>query len=209
MSFNICLGIALRITLFLGFLQHISKICALSLHLSQNIIGGTVKNTGDHLDLFRCQRIVKRADDGDTAAYTGLKEITAVICRSHLQQLRAVLRHQFLIGRADTFSPLQCHLGELIGYADAAHYLTDYTNLGVIHDQIDIMNNLILKPVTGKLTDIQNILNLHCLAGALCNQLLIVCDHLYHTASDSAVTHNCNLHLIVSLFLCCQCTLSH
>ena len=55
-SFNICFGISLRITVLLRFLQRLIEIQSVHCHLCQNIIGGSIQDSINLVNLIRGKR---------------------------------------------------------------------------------------------------------------------------------------------------------
>ena len=64
--------VGLGIALGLRVGEHVGVIGTLGVHARQDVVGGTVENTGDGQDLVAHQVVLKRAHDGDAAAAAGL-----------------------------------------------------------------------------------------------------------------------------------------
>ena len=188
-SFHIRLRISFGIALFLCLLQHIIKICTFLLHFSQNVVSGSVQDTGDRIDFLCCQRIVQRTDDWNAASHTRLKQIITFIFMRDLDQFRSVRGYQFLVGGTDALAGKQRSLRKVISRLNTAHGFTDDLHLGVCQNLLYVMYYLICIRISRKISQIQNILNMNVLTGLFVNLCFILLDYLYDTASHRAISH--------------------
>ena len=66
------------------------------------------------------------------------------------------------------------------------------------------MNNLILYRCSRKFSQIEYIFYIDGIAGSLCDGFAILFQDLYHTGTDCAVAHNCNMnhnyHSLANIF---------
>ena len=72
-AFNVKGWISLRVTEFLGFLQHIGKISALFSHLGQNKVTCAVDNSSNPFDLIGGKTLTQRFNDWNSARHRRLK----------------------------------------------------------------------------------------------------------------------------------------
>ncbi len=121
MTFYIGCRIGLGIAVGLSFLKGIIKGLALLVHGCQYIVGGTIENTGNAVDVIGRQAVVKGANNGDAAAHTGLKEIGYLVFCCQCQKLRAMGGHQLLVGGHHALSRFQRPLGDIVGKASSTN----------------------------------------------------------------------------------------
>ena len=179
-------GVLLGVAVVLGLLERLLKGEARLDHAGEDIVGGAVENTGDLLHLVGSQAVGERAQDGDTAAHAGLKEIADSVGLSQLQQLVAVGGHQLLVGGDHALTRLQGAGGELQSHLGSADGLHHHVHLGVVLNDGKVLHEAVLKGAVGEIPHVQDVFDLDLAAGAPGNALAVLTEHLGHAGTDGA-----------------------
>ena len=179
-------GVLLGIAVVLGLLQGLLKGQASADHPGEDIVGGAVEDAGDLLHLVGSQAVGQGAQDGDTAAHAGLKEIADSVGLGQLQQLIAVGGHQLLVGGDHALARLQGAGGELQSHLGSADGLHHYVYLGVVLNDGKVLHEAVLKGAVGEIPHVQDVFDLDLAAGAPGNALAVLTEHLGHAGTDGA-----------------------
>ena len=91
-ALNVGRGIPLGIAIVLGLLQRVLKGQARPDHAGQDIVGGAVQDARDLGEFIGGEALTDGADDRDTAAHAGLKQVADVVLLGQLKQLIAMSR---------------------------------------------------------------------------------------------------------------------
>ena len=185
-ALNVGGGVLLGVAVGLSLPQSVVKAQPRPDHTGEDIVGRTVEDTGDLLDLVGGQALVQGADDGDAAAHTGLKQIADPLLLGQPQQLAAVLRHQLLVGGNDTFARLQGPAGEIqrrLGPADGFHH---DGHLRVLLNHGKIMHHLACKGAVWEIPHIQNIFQADQIIHLALNVPSVGVQHFSHTGAHHA-----------------------
>ena len=127
-------GVRLGVALFLGGLQGGPEGLTVLRHLGQDIVGGSVEDAVDLLDLVGPQAVHQGVQQGDAAAHAGLKEVLHIVRLRQLQKLPAPLRHQLLVGGDHVLAGHEAAAGIFIGRVHAADDLHGHGDLRVLRD---------------------------------------------------------------------------
>ena len=197
-SLDISLGIALRIALLLRFLKNSVEISTFTFHLGKDIICSSVKYTLDALDPFGRKCIIKSADDRNTAAYAGFKEIINIILFCDLHKLITLCSNKLLIGSADTLAGFHSSLGKSKSRLYATHRFAYDLHFIICENGLDIMNNKLFKGITRKISEVENVFNMHIYA-MRSYDIRILLNHFNYSASYRSVSEDCCLNHIIIL----------
>ena len=194
MSFDVRLGISLRIALLLGFFQRLLETQAVLLHPGQDIVGSAVQDAEHFRDIFLGQAGVDGADQRNAASHARFKEIAAVIGPGDLQKLRSMRRDQLFVGSADADPALQRFFGKGVGGLFSAHGLTDHSDLLVVKNILIVVCDPVVIGAVGEIAKVENILHMDSLRNGLSDHFLVAVNELHDAAADCAESENCHLY---------------
>ena len=148
----VCSRICLCIALCLSFLQNRIKITVLCAHLVKHVVGGSVKDSCDLIDLICCQWRIQCTNDRDTAAAACLKKEIDIFFFCDLHELGTMLGYQSLIGCAYALSCLKRSFYKGISRLDPAHNLNNNIYLRIVYNHFIIMNQNFLNRISRKIS---------------------------------------------------------
>ena len=193
MSLDIRRGITLGIAIILRFLQRRFKGQTRTDHTSQNVVGGTIENTGNLQDFIGDQTLGQGTNDGDTSTHAGLKQVTHLMLLGKLDQLISMLRHQFFVGGNYALARLQGTNGVVqcgSHTTDGLHYNIHF---GIVLNCGKIIDKFIRKGTLAKITN-QDVLQANSLAEFLGNTLLMSGQNLSYAGTNRTESQNCCLN---------------
>ena len=115
----------------LGFREYVLELEALRVHAREDVVAGAVDDAVDGKDAVGDEALAQRADDGYAAGDAGLEQQVALVLVRDLEEFRAALGQQGLVGGDDVLAALQRELGELERLRGAADELDDDVEVGV------------------------------------------------------------------------------
>ena len=108
--------IGFGIAKLLGLGQNVGKAAALGLHLSQDVVAGTVEDTRDADHLFADQRLAQDLDRWGSAHHSRLEQQRRAIGLSQPGQLSAVGGYQGLVGGDHRLTQGESRLDRRLGW---------------------------------------------------------------------------------------------
>ena len=107
--------------------------------------------------MIRREAFNHRTDDGNSSAHGGLEEEVCIMLLRDPDQLGTLCLNQHLVGCTEADALLQSTLRKGIGRLQTTHGLSDHTDLRVIYDGVEVMNQNLLHRISGELPKVQNI----------------------------------------------------
>ena len=177
---GICLGVAQTLCL----LEDLLKSGSLTDHLGEDKVGGTVEDSAHRHDLVGGKVGLHRTDDRNTAAHARLKEIAHAVLTGNVQKLGAKVSDNLLVGGHHVLPRAQCRDGKIIGGMRASHHLGNQSHLGIVQNDIDIMDHTVSQRMLGEITQIQNVLDIYLVTDTGSEELFVFLKNLSRTASN-------------------------
>ena len=126
--------VGLGVAELLGFLERVGEGKAVLAHAGEDVVAGAVEDADDQVEAVGDEPLADGLDDGNAAGDAGLEEELAAMPADGVEDLRAVLAEQRLVGRDDDLAGAEGAQGELAGDRGAADELAHDVDLGVVDD---------------------------------------------------------------------------
>ena len=191
MSFDICCRILFSVAEILSHLKSISEVHAVVDHLAENEVCSTVEDTCDTCYVICCKALVKRSDYRNSTADTCLEEEIAVLLLCNCKKFSTFLCNKFLIWCWNALALLKACLYEIVSECNTAHALGNNCNFVIIQNVVDILGELVTVRTSGKVSDVENILDISIWADFLQYAFLVLIEKFNNTWTNCTVTENC------------------
>ena len=107
-----------------------------------------------------------------------------------LQELRAVLRDQLLVGGDHVLAPLEAGAGIFVGGLESADHLDDDRNAVVVQDDVEVLDEPVGVEAVGEIAHIEDVLEIELLSRLSFKALLIFEKHVDNAGTDGAAAQN-------------------
>ena len=126
-------GVGLGISAGLRFFQRLAERNPGVLDAAQNVVAGSIQNSGNAVQAVSAQAGAQRGENGHSSGHRGAELKLASLLRGQLQKIGAVARDQLLVGRDHRLAGLQRRAHDLLRRIQAADQFDHDVGVGAEH----------------------------------------------------------------------------
>ena len=196
-------GIGLGVAQVLGLLEGHVKIQTIGGHFGQDVVARAVENAHEGLDAVAREAFLEGFHNGHGSGHAGLVAQDAPLAVGLLEQRKAFLGQQGLVGGDNVLALVKSAVNEVTGMVNAAHKLHQHVDFGIVREVAGIGGQF--RPVgqgyAARLLGIahQNLLEQYVPTGTAADKIRVFLDQAYQAAAHCAESGQAHYQWLVAV----------